>query len=153
MGRIDSLHCHRGSFHYYLSRLADLLAKDSTSMDPAHVINISSVASIIGDSEDSLSAPGSGVWSCESYSIWASVCFILHLFQMDPVKLQVTIRTMHFTPSKTQGGHSESSNINPRCRLSNSPCQVCISHSKSIVSHTHSPRAPLASMPYFQGNA
>lgn len=51
------------SIFYTTSGLADLLAKGSTSIDPAHVINISSVASLIGEAEDALSAPGTGVWS------------------------------------------------------------------------------------------
>ena len=89
VGRDSSLNRHRGSFHYYyyyLSRLADLLAKDSTSIDPAHVINISSIASIVGETEDFLSASGSGVWSCKSYSVRASVCFILHFVSDGPSK-------------------------------------------------------------------
>lgn len=49
------------------SGLVDLLEKDSTNVDPARVINISSVADIEAESEGSLSDAGNGVWSCKSY--------------------------------------------------------------------------------------
>ncbi|KAF4578313.1 hypothetical protein EYR40_001525 [Pleurotus pulmonarius] len=51
------------SIFYMTSGLADLLEKDSTNVDPARVINISSVAGIEAESEGSLSDAGNGVWS------------------------------------------------------------------------------------------
>jgi repressor of nif and glnA expression len=45
--------------------LTDLLAKDSTSVDPARVIMISSVAGVSPHVETEVSEAGSGVWSCE----------------------------------------------------------------------------------------
>lgn len=52
------------SIFYMTSNLADLLAKDATSLDPGRVINISSVASISTAAEGShLSGAGNGLWS------------------------------------------------------------------------------------------
>jgi len=49
---------------YLTSALTPLLGKDSTNVDPASVINISSVASLVAVTEDSaLSGPGHGLWS------------------------------------------------------------------------------------------
>lgn len=45
--------------------LTPLLEKDSTNVDPAAVINISSVASLVAVTESStLAEPGHGLWSC-----------------------------------------------------------------------------------------
>ncbi|KAF7972253.1 hypothetical protein HWV62_18566 [Athelia sp. TMB] len=51
------------SIFYVTSGLTELLAKDSTAYDPAHVINISSTASVSGSAEGGLSAEGNGTWS------------------------------------------------------------------------------------------
>ncbi|KAH8114189.1 rhamnolipids biosynthesis 3-oxoacyl-reductase [Phellopilus nigrolimitatus] len=49
---------------YMTAGLADLLAKDATSLDPGRVINISSVAGVSAHTEgSSLAAEGSGLWS------------------------------------------------------------------------------------------
>lgn len=48
-----------------MASLTELLAKDSDALDPAHVINISSTSSVSGFAEGSLSAAGSGTWSCK----------------------------------------------------------------------------------------
>ncbi|KAI0786985.1 rhamnolipids biosynthesis 3-oxoacyl-reductase [Abortiporus biennis] len=45
-------------------RLTDLLAKDSNNLDPARVINVSSIASLVAVSNDStLASSGHGLWS------------------------------------------------------------------------------------------
>jgi NAD(P)-dependent dehydrogenase (short-subunit alcohol dehydrogenase family) len=51
------------SIFYMTSGLTELLARDSDALDPAHVINVSSVASVSGSAETSLSPGGSGTWS------------------------------------------------------------------------------------------
>ncbi|KZP13833.1 NAD(P)-binding protein [Athelia psychrophila] len=51
------------SIFYVTAGLTELLAKDSTSYNPAHVINISSTASVSGAAEGGLSAAGNGTWS------------------------------------------------------------------------------------------
>ncbi|KAJ7891377.1 hypothetical protein B0H14DRAFT_1074411 [Mycena olivaceomarginata] len=51
------------SIFYMTAGLSDYLAKDSTSTDPARVVNISSTASVMHSSEGPLSDSGNGVWS------------------------------------------------------------------------------------------
>ncbi|KAJ7577374.1 hypothetical protein C8J56DRAFT_970719 [Mycena floridula] len=51
------------SIFYMTAGLTELLCKDSTNMDPARVINISSTASVEPASEGYLSGPGNGTWS------------------------------------------------------------------------------------------
>ncbi|KAF9460870.1 hypothetical protein BDZ94DRAFT_1323714 [Collybia nuda] len=51
------------SIFYMTSGLSDLLAKDSTALDPGRVINISSTASVDPGSEGALSGEGNGTWS------------------------------------------------------------------------------------------
>jgi len=51
------------SIFYMTAGLADLLAKDSTSIDPGRIINISSAASVSAHAENLLSNAGSGTWS------------------------------------------------------------------------------------------
>jgi len=55
----------------YVSRLTDLLAKYSNNQDPGRVINIASVAGFVTSADGgSLSAKGSGTWSCRSCSLF-----------------------------------------------------------------------------------
>lgn len=51
------------SIFYLTVGLTELLAKDSTSVDPAHIINISSNSSVSGEAQGPLSAEGHGTWS------------------------------------------------------------------------------------------
>ncbi|KAJ7290170.1 hypothetical protein C8J57DRAFT_1492904 [Mycena rebaudengoi] len=51
------------SIFYMASGLSEYLAKDSTSLDPGRVINISSTSSVVPYSEIPVSAAGNGVWS------------------------------------------------------------------------------------------
>ncbi|EKM76446.1 hypothetical protein AGABI1DRAFT_115784 [Agaricus bisporus var. burnettii JB137-S8] len=51
------------SVFYMTAGLTDLLAKDATNLDPGHVINISSTASVDPHCEGALSEAGNGTWS------------------------------------------------------------------------------------------
>jgi len=51
------------SIFYMTAGLTELLCKDSTNLDPARVINISSTASVEPEAEHLLSGPGQGTWS------------------------------------------------------------------------------------------
>jgi len=51
------------SIFYMTAGLSDLLAKGSTNLNPASVINISSTASVEPQSEGALSSEGNGTWS------------------------------------------------------------------------------------------
>ncbi|KAL4251044.1 NAD(P)-binding domain superfamily protein [Abortiporus biennis] len=52
------------SIFYLTAALTDLLAKDSNNLDPARVINVSSIASLVAVSNDStLASSGHGLWS------------------------------------------------------------------------------------------
>ncbi|KAF9266055.1 NAD(P)-binding protein [Marasmius fiardii PR-910] len=51
------------SIFYMTVGLTDLLQKDSTSFDPARVINITSTASILANTEGSVSDTGNGIYS------------------------------------------------------------------------------------------
>jgi len=52
------------SIFFLTSALTDLLAKDSNNVDPARVINISSIASLVAVTEESaLAGNGHGLWS------------------------------------------------------------------------------------------
>ncbi|PPQ96450.1 hypothetical protein CVT26_005122 [Gymnopilus dilepis] len=53
----------------FYSMLSDLLAKDSTNLDPGRVINISSTASVEPGSEGALSAEGNGTWSSKALAL------------------------------------------------------------------------------------
>ncbi|KAG6375809.1 NAD(P)-binding protein [Boletus reticuloceps] len=70
-------------FYYdvYL-RLSSWLAKDATATDPAHVVNISSTASVSAHSESLLSADGNG-----TYSYNVSKAAVNHLTSILAVKL------------------------------------------------------------------
>jgi NAD(P)-dependent dehydrogenase (short-subunit alcohol dehydrogenase family) len=70
------------SIFYTTAGLTDYLIKDSTSTDPARVINISSTASVIPHSEGELSAEGNGTWSYQS-----SKAAVNHLTSQLAVKL------------------------------------------------------------------
>jgi len=50
--------------HFKWHSLSELLSKDSTSLDPGRVINISSTSSVDPQSEGHLSSAGSGTYSC-----------------------------------------------------------------------------------------
>ena len=58
-------------FSFLISSLTDALAKDSNNLDPARVINISSIASRLTSS--TLTIEGHGVWSCS----WS--CFVFRV--------------------------------------------------------------------------
>ncbi|KAG7097598.1 hypothetical protein E1B28_004934 [Marasmius oreades] len=51
------------SIFYLTVGLTDLLKKDSTSLDPGRVINVTSNASIMASTEGEVSAEGHGIWS------------------------------------------------------------------------------------------
>ncbi|KAF8874778.1 hypothetical protein CPB84DRAFT_1966899 [Gymnopilus junonius] len=70
------------SIFYMTAGLSDLLAKDSTNLDPGRVINISSTASVEPASEGALSAEGNGTWSYQP-----SKAAVNHLTSQLAVKL------------------------------------------------------------------
>ncbi|KAJ7237704.1 hypothetical protein B0H12DRAFT_102533 [Mycena haematopus] len=70
------------SVFYMTAGLTDYLTKDSTSRDPARVINISSTASVVPHSEGDLSAEGNGTWSYQP-----SKAAVNHLTSQLAVKL------------------------------------------------------------------
>ncbi|KAJ7290167.1 hypothetical protein C8J57DRAFT_337488 [Mycena rebaudengoi] len=78
------------SIFYMTSGLSDYLAKDSTSLDPGRVINISSTASVEPNSEGPLSEAGNGTWSYQS-----SKAAVNHLTTQLAVKLAPSFITVN----------------------------------------------------------
>ncbi|KAJ7184564.1 hypothetical protein C8R46DRAFT_1064448 [Mycena filopes] len=78
------------SIFYMTAGLSDYLIKDSTSTDPARVINISSTASVDPHSEGPLSDAGNGTWSYQ-----ASKAAVNHLTSQLAVKLAPSFVTVN----------------------------------------------------------
>ncbi|KAF7353868.1 hypothetical protein MVEN_01072500 [Mycena venus] len=78
------------SIFYMTAGLSDYLSKDSTSTDPARVINISSTASVNPHSEGELSAEGNGTWSYQP-----SKAAVNHLSSQLAVKLAPSFVTVN----------------------------------------------------------
>ncbi|OCH94653.1 rhamnolipids biosynthesis 3-oxoacyl-reductase [Obba rivulosa] len=77
------------SIFYTTVALTDVLAKDSTNMDPARVINVSSVASVVPVATGSnVAAEGSGLWSYHT-----SKAAVNHLTS----QLAATLASKHIT--------------------------------------------------------
>jgi len=76
------------SIYYMTAGLSELLSKDSTSLDPGRVINISSTSSVDPQSEGHLSSAGSG-----TYSYNTSKAAVNHLTS----QLALTLGTRHIT--------------------------------------------------------
>ncbi len=63
--RSQTMRSEKFSAEGSIYRLTELLAKDSNNTDPARVINVSSIASLVAVSTDSaLADKGHGLWSC-----------------------------------------------------------------------------------------
>jgi NAD(P)-dependent dehydrogenase (short-subunit alcohol dehydrogenase family) len=54
------------SLFYLTAGLSSWLAKEATAADPAHVVNVSSTASVTPHAEGIVSADGNGTYSCQS---------------------------------------------------------------------------------------
>ena len=66
-------------------RLSSWLSKDATAVDPAHVINVSSISSVSPNPEGLMSVGGSGTYSCQSaIPSFLTLCHLIIIISSSP---------------------------------------------------------------------